>query len=617
MKKILSLIALAITIGMTSCSDDECDHTICKPWPIPNNPIAGMWYVEADNEEINYGESGTYYDRYSNVELSGETEGRYEFDQANMKLTYRYSYLGNNLQDNWTVKNLSEFSFKLSSANAPALNVEKIVEQHKLNVGETVKLKFDTDRADINVNSYSSKNERLASVTPDGTITAMGEKGTTYIKINTNVGNVWAKITVGDDNKDLWCDYVSVIGADYHTMRQYFDRLGNPVSDGIDYFVYIPSIHQYVESVNILINTEEDCVTSIQLLIKEGVPPIDIKSYLKSRYYEQKDFDFYTTLSDIESSRAIVSYDQDNNCVTFFETQHTIHPDLWYDFTKMFGCDKTAVKNAMGKYGYSLLMSNNSYSKDGSDYYSVTDNEYLQMAGFVFNPDKLVSEFWLYIDIQKANEIYYFLNHKYKENQEESTSYALVFYNDDRSIKVTFDLKNAAVIYTKLTMKQHEANNEILGNYYEGLGMTHDQIVAQYGTPYSDDGGMIFYIVGTNYVNLAAFYMDTETNKCKRSIVTINENVASSTIIDYLSSKYTVFENGTAADGSQYAWTNGPSVAESTMGIIYFPADNMVMYQPLGSAANNINTRFNNSDIIKSIQNERMKLYEVLGNYNK
>lgn len=47
-----------------------------------------------------------------------------------------------------------------------------------------------------------------------------------------------------------------------------------------------------------------------------------------------------------------------------------------------------------------------------------------------------------------------------------------------------------------------------------------------------------------------------------------------------------MFANGTAADGSQYAWTNGPSVAESTMGIIYYPEDRMVYYQPLGSAAN-------------------------------
>ena len=65
-------------------------------------------------------------------------------DYANMKLTYRYSYLGNNLTKDWTVKNHKEFSFKLSSSDASGLDVEKIVEQHKVNVGETVKLNFTT-----------------------------------------------------------------------------------------------------------------------------------------------------------------------------------------------------------------------------------------------------------------------------------------------------------------------------------------------------------------------------------------------------------------------------------------------------------------------------------------
>lgn len=587
MKKFLSLIALAITIGFTSCSDDSCDHVTPTDPVTPENWIEGLWYVEADNEEINYGNSGTFYDRYSNVELSGETEGRYEMDYANMKLTYRYSYLGNNLTKDWTVKNHKEFSFKLSSSDASGLDVEKIVEQHKVNVGETVKLSFATERSDINVSSYKSNNELIATVSSDGIVTAMGGKGTTYIKMATNSGNVWAKITVGEDNKDLWCDYVCLIGADYNTMRQYFSRIGEPATDGIDYFKYIMSIHQYIESVNILIDTEEDFVTAIQLFIKDGVPPVEIKSYLKSRYYEQEGFSFYSTQPEIEESKAIVTYDQENRCVSLFETQHTLHPELWHDFTKLFGSDKTSVKNAMDKYGYSFLMSDNSYSVDGSDYYYITDNNYLTMAGFVFNPDKQVSEFWLYLNSRSnPNEIYNYLGHKYQENENESTDYSLVFYNKDKSLKVVFDLVSPAVIYTKLTMKQHEANTEILGNYYEALGLTHDQIVDKFGAPYMDENNMMYYIVGTDYVNLAAFRLDDTTNKCKSTVLTINETVATSTIVDYLGSKYTVFANGTAADGSQYAWTNGPSVAESTLGIIYYPEDRMVVYQPLGSAAN-------------------------------
>lgn len=582
MKNLMYLIALAISFVITSCSDDSCTHNGSGPTPI-DNWIEGLWYCEGDNEEINYGSTGTFYDRYSNVELSGELEGRYEMDYANMKLTYRYSDLGNNYTKDWTVKNPTEFSFELSSDIAPSLKVEKIVEQYKLNVGETVKLCFDADRADINVDSYTSKNDIIASVTPDGSVTAMGGKGTTYIKIATNVGNVWAKITIGDDNKDLWCDYVSLIGADYKTMRQYFSRIGEPASDGIDYFSYIMPVHQYIKQVNILVDTEEDFITAIQLYINEGIPSIEIESYIKSRYYEQEKFDFYTTQPDVEESKAIIKYYQDERCVTIFETQRTIHPELWRDFTKLFGLDKADVKSTMEKYGYSFLMSSDYYSVDGSDYYSITDNSYVNMVGFVFNPDKQVSEFWVYMDSNSnLNEVYNYLCAKYTEQESEATDYSLVFYNEDKSLKITFDLKNAAVVYTKLTMKQHKANTEILGKYYEGLGLTHAQIVDKFGTPYMDEDNMIAYVVGSAYVNLAVFNIKAETNKCYLAILTINESVASSTIVDYLNSKYTVYANGTASDGSQYAWTDGPSVAESTLGVIYRPEDKKVIYQPLG-----------------------------------
>lgn len=42
-------------------------------------------------------------------------------------------------------------------------------------------------------------------------------------------------------------------------------------------------------------------------------------------------------------------------------------------------------------------------------------------------------------------------------DENESTEYAYVFYNDNRDLKVVLDLMNGAVIYTKLDMKQHES----------------------------------------------------------------------------------------------------------------------------------------------------------------
>lgn len=591
MKKILSLIALTMTIGMTSCSDDECNHDRGGD----EIEIVGSWYEEAENEEMRFSENGTFYDRYANYLRCAEVEGRWEYDKKNKKLTYNYPFMGQTQFADWTVKNFKELSFTISSSMVADHNLEKIVESYDLQVGKTATIEFSKAYPDYSVTSYASQNERIASVTSDGVITAEGEKGITYIKVSTTQTNVWVKVTVGDNCADMWFDYVGLLGLDYSNMRKVLSRLGDPYSGEDGYsFGFIHQLHDVADITKVYLCPEDGMVTEVQLLLKESVPEAEILSYMNSRYYmmgENGSYVFFSSVEDRELSKAIIAYNKSEKCVIFNETQHFLHyphvVDLWTDFVPLFGSDKNQVKSAMDEYGYSFLMSDFNYSKDGSDYYYITGNQYAQMVGFVFNPDMQVSEFWVYMDTESdANDVYDYLCAKYTEYEPESSQYELVFYNDDKSLKVTFDLMNAAVIYTKLTMKQHEANNDILGNYYEGLGMTHDQIVDKFGAPYLDENNTMYYIVGTEYVNLAAFRLDETTNKCKSTVLTINEAVATSTIVDYLGSKYTVFANGTAADGSQYAWTNGPSVAESTLGIMYYPEDRMVVYIPLGSAAN-------------------------------
>lgn len=593
MKKTFTLLALAIGIGMTSCSDEECTHGSFDPTSGLN--VTGSWYEEAENEEMRFAENGTFYDRYANYLRCAETEGRWEYDSKNSKLTYNYPFMGQTQYVDWTVKNLKELSFTISSTNVADHNLEKIVESYDLSVGKTANIEFSTAYPDYTVLSYTSNNERIASVTSEGIIKAEGEKGITYIKINTTKSNVWVKVTVGDNCSDMWFDYVGLMGLDYSNMRKVLSRLGDPYSGDDGYsFGFFHLLHDVADITKVFMCPECGIVTEVQLLVKESVPEAEILSYMNSRYYkitESSSYIFYSSVEDSEASKAIIAYNKSEKSVIFNETQHFLHyphvVDLWTDFVPLFGSNKSQVKSAMDEYGYTFLMSDNNYSKDGSDYYYIPGNTYAQMVGFVFNPDQQVSEFWVYMNTKSdANDVYDYLCAKYTENAAESSAYNLIFYNDDKSLKVTFDLMNAAVVYTELTMKQHEANTEILGNFYEGLGLTHDQIIDKFGAPYSDDGGNMYYIVGSQYVDMAAFRLDDASNKCKNAVVLINEAVAKTTIVDYLGSKYTVFANGTAADGSQYAWTDGPSVAESTMGIIYYPEDRMVVYQSLGSAAN-------------------------------
>ena len=460
MKKVLSLIALAMIMGMTSCSPD--------PTPDPNSnsgkvSVVGSWYDEASNEEMRFGENGTFYDRYANYSRCAEVEGRWEYDGKNSKLTYYYPFMGQAMFLDWTVKNLKELSFTISSTTNGVHHLAKIVESYTLEVGKTANIKFSANLSRLSVISYTSNNERIASVTSDGVIKAEGEKGITYIKIKTTEVDVWVKVVVGDNCSDMWFDYVGLIGLDYANMRKKLSGLGEPYSGEDGYsFGFIHVIHDVVDYTQVFLCPEEGVVTEVQLLMKEAVPEVEILTYMNSHYYkmgENGSYIFYSSVKDAEASKAIIAYNKLTKRVIFEETQHFLH--------------------------------------------------------------------YPHVD---------------------------------------------------------------LGNYYECLGMTYNQILSQYGKPYEENWNgekqYLYYYVGTDYVNLAVFYIDAATNRCAASVVSINENVASSTIIDYLNSKYTVFAKGTYEDGSQYAWTNGPSLSESTMGITYVPANRLVTWVPLGSAAN-------------------------------
>lgn len=599
MFKKISLAVMALIFGMSSCSEESCDHVTGGSGEL-STAIVGNWYDEAENEEIRFSESGKFYERYANYSRCGETEGTWEFNSKTNKLTYSFPFTGGMNYIDWTVKDLTESSFTLSSSKNGMHKVEKIVEEYTLNVGETVEIKCGGFGTWI----YGSKNERIASVNPrTGVIKAEGEKGITYIKVSnfatthdqsSSKKAIWVKVIVGDNCADLWYDYVGLIGLDYAGVTKALSRLGTPVAgtDGYSY-AYGHTIHEVADSTNVFLCPEDNLTNEIQLVLKESVPESAVLSYMNSRYYKMTGDDsyvYFSSSSDPETSKAIVVYNKKQRRIVFCETQHFYEKahvkELWEDFVPLFGANQAAVKKAMGEYGYKLLMSDASYSKDGSDYYTISGNKYITMVGFVFNPDKQVSEFWLYMDTTSdASEVYKYLLAKYKEEKTESSKTSLVFYNDDKTMKVVFDLKNGTLTYTKLSMKQHETpKKEMLGTYYEALGMSHDQIVSKYGAPYQEDGTSMYYVVGSENVSLVSFTLDSNTGKCKNTILLLTEQTTLSTVVDYFNSKYNKFDKGTAADGSQYAWVNKSTFAASTMGITYLPKDRMVIYVPLNTA---------------------------------
>ena len=86
-------------------------------------------------------------------------------------------------------------------------------------------------------------------------------------------------------------------------------------------------------------------------------------------------------------------------------------------------------------------------------------------------------------------------------------------------------------------------------------------------------------------------------------LTTINDAISKDVVVKTFNEKYVVFEKGTPADGSQYAWINGETVAEATLGIIYKPNDKKITYQSLNGTAN---AKMNSMS--RAMNNQEMKL---------
>ena len=68
-----------------------------------------------------------------------------------------------------------------------------------------------------------------------------------------------------------------------------------------------------------------------------------------------------------------------------------------------------------------------------------------------------MSSFWVYYKPAKVDTIKEYLAKQYEAANSESTSNSFVFYNSKKDLKVVLDKLNGAVVYTNLSMKQHDS----------------------------------------------------------------------------------------------------------------------------------------------------------------
>lgn len=559
-----------LTVFTVVACNDDCNHDIDTPITPQNNSIVGSWYEEEVNEEMRFSSSGTFYDKYSNTKQAYETEGRYELSADGRKLTYTFNFMGQTQFADWTVTNMDELSFTIKSTKVGYHVLEKIVETYNMKVGEIVQVSFPNDYPNFTVQSYVCKNDRIASISEDGQITANGEKGTTYIKVETDNGNAWIKVVVGDECLDLWYDYISLIGQNYSQVKAV---LGNPhQNDGDQGYFYALELHDIVQQVSLWLNPRTRTVETFNLILKDGIPSEVILSYMESRYYKYKEIGKsiqFTNKSSLENSIALIEYHQESGTIIINDLYSYFN--LWPDFTSIFGADSVGVRKAADDMKLTFVFNDKSYSPNGSDYYTDDYGAYMNMFGFVYNSKNQMFEYWAYMfedtDMALVASV---IGNTYVYDESESSQGHLIWYNKEKTVRVELNAKNCCVIYRDLTLEGLPK----WPDYTSAFGMTLDDLESTYGELYY--GILPMYYIVNDFVEYVYFNVDDNTGKTTAYLLNLNKGFSINEIHEYLSSIYTFYKvNDT---NTQFAYCDGETRDTSKIQVVFNAESGTITY---------------------------------------
>ena len=212
-----------------------------------------------------------------------------------------------------------------------------------------------------------------------------------------------------------------------------------------------------------------------------------------------------------------------------------------------------------------------SYSPYGSDYYTDEYGEYMNLYGFVYNKSGQMFEYWAYMfeNIDKlviANAI----GEKYNYDENETKQGLLVWYNNDKTVRVKLDVANNAVIYTDLTLEGLPK----WPDYTSAFGMTLDELVATYGELYY--GILPMYYIVNDYVEYVYFNVDDNTGKTTAYQLKLNAGFNTQEIHEYLSSEYTFYKANET--NTQFAYCDEPTRDVSNLQIIFNSEKGTITY---------------------------------------
>lgn len=439
----LSIFCLASIVSCDSDSDAESR-------PVTIEQLLGEWIYDHPEEGIwekqKFMSSGVFY--YSNTNLGGwkfsndTKDGRYSIEGDN-RVSMNVVIGGVSTRLMLTIREITDYSYTAEYTNGEAkvgvFTYAKQLGSVQIKPGESQTPDY-SQTVKTNIKGYSSHNEEVAEVDArNGTITAVAA-GHTYVDVITDYGTAVYEVIVFDHD-NMFEDYSFAFGK---TIPEIVDMKGDDYlyrddKNGLVYY----SDDFLTDTVTYITGAYDNThVEFVQLHLNDNVSQTNIKKFLDGKFEPLSSGDGvynYVTDMTVGGNPLAAIYSTKESTLVFAPVRPS---DLWNDFNYLFGQSDATVNSEMKEWQYTYLFSDYGYSKDGSDYYYIPNNEYAETVGFVFNSEKKMCEYWVYLKedfMSHAKDILNWLQSKYIKNAAESTNSQYVFYDKTKRMRVVFD----------------------------------------------------------------------------------------------------------------------------------------------------------------------------------
>ena len=451
MKKLLWLIISCVLF--VACKDEKDEPLMT----VQIDQLVGQWVYDHPEEGIwevqKFLPSGVFY--YWNKVSGGwkfqntANDGRFWIED-NDRVTCQYSLNGVSTQIKMTIKNISDYAYTAEYNDGAALGVftyARLLDNVTLKPGESDSPEYNI-LVKTDIKGFKSHDTKIALVDPtSGQITGV-KAGHTYVDIMTSLGTAVIEVVVFDTD-NMFDDYSYAFGK---TIPEIVELLGENYDyrDDNNGLIYLSDDYLIDEIRFITGAYDKTHVEFVQLGLNNNISSNAIINHLSEKYSALSNSDGvynYITYQSVDGNPIAIIYDSNKAELSYAVI---LPANRWTDFSYMFGLSDNEVNKEMKKRGYPYSFSDYGYSKDGSDYYTINDSEDATLVGFVFNEEKKMCEYWIYLceDFMKnANDILTWLKSNYTFSTSESTKSQYVLYDKTKRMRIVFDA-SGYVLYT-------------------------------------------------------------------------------------------------------------------------------------------------------------------------